>query len=89
MKTLYEATSTAIGGRGGHVNTEDNKIDLELSVPESMGGDSGSGVNPEQLFGCAYAACFGGAMEVIAKKKHVDIQLDSVKTKMELFLKRL
>jgi len=76
MKTLYEATSTALGGREGHVNTEDNKIDLNLSVPESMGGDGGSGVNPEQLFGCAYAACFGGAMAVIAKKKRVDIGND-------------
>ena len=76
MKTLYEATSTAVGGRGGHINTEDGKIDLNLSVPESMGGDSGAGVNPEQLFGCAYAACFGGAMAVIAKKKRVDIGND-------------
>ncbi|MFT4669696.1 MAG: osmotically inducible protein OsmC [Ulvibacter sp.] len=76
MKTLYEATSTAVGGRGGHVNTEDNKIDLNLSVPESMGGDGGAGVNPEQLFGCAYAACFGGAIAVIAKKKRVDIGND-------------
>jgi osmotically inducible protein OsmC len=76
MKTLYEATSTAVGGRGGHVSTEDNKIDLNLSVPQSMGGDSGSGVNPEQLFGCAYAACFGGAIAVIAKKKRIDIGSD-------------
>ncbi|MFT4848761.1 MAG: osmotically inducible protein OsmC [Sediminicola sp.] len=76
MKTLYEATSTAVGGRGGHVSTEDNKIDLNLSVPQSMGGDSGSGVNPEQLFGCAYASCFGGAIAVIAKKKRIDIGSD-------------
>ena len=73
MKTLYEATSIAVEGRAGHIKTEDNKIDMKLSVPESMGGDGGPGVNPEQLFGCAYAACFGGAMAVIAKKKRVDI----------------
>jgi osmotically inducible protein OsmC len=76
MKTLYEATSTAVGGRSGRATTEDNKIDVNLSVPESMGGDGGSGVTPEQLFGCAYAACFGGAMEVIAKKKRLDIGKD-------------
>ena len=76
MKTLYEATSTAVGGRGGHATTEDNKIDVNLSVPKSMGGDGGSGVNPEQLFGCAYAACFGGAMAVIAKKKRINIGND-------------
>jgi Ohr subfamily peroxiredoxin len=76
MKTLYEATSTAVGGRAGHIKTEDNKIDMKLSAPESMGGDGGPGVNPEQLFGCAYAACFGGAMAAIAKKKRVDIGND-------------
>ena len=26
MKTLYEATSTAVGGRAGHIKTEDNKV---------------------------------------------------------------
>tara|TARA_B100000768_G_C11147899_1_gene318999 strand:+ start:90 stop:515 length:426 start_codon:yes stop_codon:yes gene_type:complete len=76
MKTLYEATSTAVGGRSGHINTEDNKIDMRLSTPESLGGDGGPGVNPEQLFGCAYAACFGGAMAAIAKKKRIDIGND-------------
>jgi Ohr subfamily peroxiredoxin len=73
MKTLYEATSTVVGGRIGHAKTEDNKINMKLSSPKSMGGDGGPGVNPEQLFGCAYAACFGGAIEVIAKKKRLDI----------------
>ena len=73
MKTLYEATSTVVGGRNGHATTEDEKLDLNLSVPKAMGGDGGDGVNPEQLFGCAYAACFGGAIEVIARKKRVEI----------------
>lgn len=76
MKTLYEATSTTIGGRNGYAETEDGKLDLKLSVPKSMGGDGGEGVNPEQLFGCAYSACFGGAMELIAKKKRIDIGKD-------------
>ncbi|MAP54541.1 organic hydroperoxide resistance protein [Altibacter sp.] len=73
MKTLYEATSTAVGGRSGHVRTEDGTIDMNLSVPKSMGGDGGDGANPEQFFGCAYAACFGGAVQVIAKKKKIEL----------------
>jgi Ohr subfamily peroxiredoxin len=73
MKTLYEASSTAVGGREGHVKTEDGKLDLKLSEPKSMGGSGGDGVNPEQLFGCAYSACFGGAIAAIAKKKRIDI----------------
>ncbi len=76
MKTLYEATSTAVGGRGGHVSSEDGKIDSKLSVPKSMGGDGGPGINPEQLFGSAYAACFGGAIKLLAGKKRLNISDD-------------
>lgn len=76
MKTLYEASSTTVGGRAGHATTEDKKLNLKLSVPKSMGGDGGDGVNPEQLFGCAYSACFGGAIAVIAEKKRIDIGTD-------------
>ncbi len=73
MKTLYEATSTAIGGRNGHASTEDGKIDVKLTKPIAAGGDSDEGVNPEQLFGCAYAACFGGAIELLASKKRLEL----------------
>lgn len=76
MKTLYEATATTIGGRNGRANTEDGRLNLMLSEPKSMGGAGGEGVNPEQLFGCAYSACFGGAIAVIAKKKRIDIGND-------------
>ncbi|QNJ96746.1 organic hydroperoxide resistance protein [Constantimarinum furrinae] len=76
MKTLYEATSVASGGRKGHVKTEDGPIDMDVSVPKSMGGDGGPGTNPEQLFGCAYAACFGGALQVIASKKKIELSDD-------------
>ena len=76
MKTLYEATSTAVGGRAGRVSTEEGTIDMELSIPTSMGGDGGDGANPEQFFGCAYGACFGGAIQVIAKKKRITLSDD-------------
>jgi osmotically inducible protein OsmC len=56
--TLYEATSTAWGGRDGHVASEDGRVDLNLSLPKGMGGDDGPGTNPEQLFATGYAACF-------------------------------
>jgi len=78
MKTLYEATSIAKGARKGHVKTEDGPIDLNLSVPKSMGGEGGDGTNPEQLFGCAYAACFGSAIEAIADKKGVDVDTEKI-----------
>lgn len=73
MKKLYKASATAVGGRKGHVTTDDNKIDMELSVPKGLGGDGGKGTNPEQLFGSAYAACFGGAIQMVAESKDVKI----------------
>jgi Ohr subfamily peroxiredoxin len=76
MKTLYTAASTAVGGRKGHVATEDSKIDMELSVPKGLGGDGGKGTNPEQLFGSAYAACFGSALQMIAESKKIELGED-------------
>ena len=69
MKKLYTAKATAAGGRSGNVTTDDGKIDKSLSVPKGLGGDGGDGTNPEQLFGSAYAACYGSALELIAEKK--------------------
>ena len=85
MKTLYEASSTAVGGRNGHVTTDDGKIDMDLSVPKGLGGDGGSGTNPEQLFGSAYAACFGGAIKMIADNKKIALSEDmSVTANIEI-----
>lgn len=76
MKTLYEASATAVGGREGHVSTDDGKIDLKLSVPKGLGGDGGNGTNPEQLFGSAYAACFGSAVQMVAESKKIELGKD-------------
>ncbi|MFN2260738.1 MAG: organic hydroperoxide resistance protein [Psychroflexus sp.] len=73
METLYTAKATTKGGRKGHVKTEDGPIDLALSMPKGLGGDGGDGVNPEQLFGSAYSACFGSALSLIASKHKVDL----------------
>lgn len=85
MKTLYEASSTAIGGREGHVTTDDGKIDMELSLPQGLGGKGGKGTNPEQLFGSAYAACFGGAVQMVAESKKIKLGDDmSVTANIEI-----
>ena len=69
MKTLYTATATATdGGRAGRTRTDDGKLDLQLSVPQGMGGDGGEGTNPEQLFAAGYAACFANAMRSSARR---------------------
>ncbi len=85
MKTLYEASSTVSGGRKGHVSTNDGKLELELSVPKGLGGEGGTGTNPEQLFGSAYAACFGGALLLVAGKKKIKLGDDmSVTANIEI-----
>lgn len=69
MKTLYTGRATSVAGRAGHTQTDDGKIAFDLSPP---GGD-GTGTNPEQLFACAYSACFGSAIDAVAKKKQMTI----------------
>ena len=69
MKALYTAVATATDqGRNGHVRTDDGKLDLEMSMPERMGGPGGDGTNPEQLFALGYAACFANAMRSAARR---------------------
>lgn len=69
MTVLYTAHATTIAGREGHSKTDDGKLDLQLSKP----GSSGGGTNPEQLFACGYSACFGGAVEAVAKQQGVAV----------------
>ncbi len=74
IDVVYTAESTSTGGgRDGHVKSSDNKIDLETRPPKEMGG-SGEGVNPELLFSAGYAACFLGALRLVAKNN--DVTLD-------------
>lgn len=67
-----ESTATA-GGREGHVKSSTGKIDLNTNHPKEMGG-SGEGTNPEELFSAGYAACFLGALRLVAKNN--DIKVD-------------
>lgn len=74
VDVVYIAESTATGGgRDGHVQSTDGKIDLDTRPPKETGG-SGEGVNPELLFSAGYAACFLGALRKVARTS--DVQLD-------------
>jgi osmotically inducible protein OsmC len=71
MAAVYTALATATGeGRNGHTRTSDGTIDLDLKVPTEMGGPGG-GANPEQLFAAGYAACFHGALKMVAGQQKV------------------
>ena len=70
-KALYTAQATSTGGRTGTTESSDGKIKLQLSTPKELGGDSGPGTNPEQLFAAGYSACFIGAMKAVARNQKV------------------
>ena len=73
IKPLYTATATAVGGRNGHTETDDHIVKADLSVPKDLGGPGRAGAaTPEHLFAAGYAACFGGALEFVAKQKKRD-----------------
>lgn len=69
VEVLYTATATAEGGRNGTTLSGDGLIDVNLSLPKAMGGDGKPGATtPEELFAAGYAACFGGAVDLMATK---------------------
>lgn len=73
IDVVYTAESTASGGgRDGHVKSADGKIDFDTRPPKEMGG-SGEGVNPELLFSAGYAACFLGALRLVARTEKISI----------------
>jgi lipoyl-dependent peroxiredoxin len=73
IKPLFTATATAAGGRNGRTETGDGIIKADLSVPKEMGGPGKPGTaTPEHLFAAGYAACFGGALDFVAKQKKRD-----------------
>ncbi len=74
MKKLYETKVTATGGRNGRVESEDGIIQLDLRMPKGLGGDGGAYSNPEQLFAAGYAACFDGALNLVASQKKYSIK---------------
>ena len=73
IKPLFTATATATGGRNGHTESSDGAVRADLSVPKEMGGSGKPGTaTPETLFAAGYAACFGGALDLVAKQHKQD-----------------
>lgn len=84
MRILYTAHATATSGRNGYVETSDKHLMLELQGLDMPKKESGTATNPEQLFACAYAACFGSALEAVAEKQHVDVSNAAVTVHVSL-----
>ena len=75
-KVLYRAQATATGGRDGRAISSDGMLDVQLTTPRELGGAGGIGSNPEQLFAAGYAACFIGAMKVVAGRAKIALPAD-------------
>jgi Ohr subfamily peroxiredoxin len=82
-QTLYSTTVTVTGGDAGHgrasgiARSDDGQLAVDLRLPEALGGPGG-GTNPEQLFAAGYAACFHGAMSLLAARSGIPIPGASV-----------
>lgn len=69
---LYTTQATATAGRNGHAETADGRLRVDLSHPV-LPNRPETGTDPEQLFACGYAACFGGAVEFVAKQQNIEL----------------
>lgn len=78
MPALYATQARAVGGRAGHVQSNDGLLSVDLAMPKELGGKGGA-TNPEQLFAAGYAACFESAMRFIAGKQKLPL-LDAAVT---------
>jgi Ohr subfamily peroxiredoxin len=83
-RVLYTAEATVTGGRAaGHGRTQDGKLEVDLRVPEELGGDGG-GTNPEQLFAVGFASCFESAIGVIGRRQKAEVDDVSVDSRVSL-----
>ncbi|MEU6998722.1 Ohr family peroxiredoxin [Nonomuraea sp. NPDC046570] len=77
FKPLYTTRVAVTGGSSAHgratgqARSADGALSLELRMPEELGGDN-PGPNPEQLFAAGYAACFHGALSLLARRHLLD-----------------
>jgi Ohr subfamily peroxiredoxin len=82
-KALYTARGTAYAGREGRAKSDDGALDVVVSAPKELGGP-GKGTNPEQLFACGYAACFGSAIGVVARTQKINTGTFEVTCEVDL-----
>jgi len=86
VDVLYTAQATAQGGREGEVVSDDGVLDLQLVLPQELGGPGGDATNPEQLFAAGYAACFHSALKRVAGQDKIDVTGSSITARIGLGL---
>ncbi|QDE40027.1 Ohr family peroxiredoxin [Luteibacter pinisoli] len=87
FQPLYTADVTVTGGVARHARASgvarstDGELDVQLRLPPALGGPGG-GTNPEQLFAAGFAACFHGALSLLAERSAITIPDAAVKAKV-------
>lgn len=80
---IYSTTVTVSGGLAAHgrasglARSDDGALDISLRMPTELGGH-GEGTNPEQLIAAGFAACFHGALSLVARQEELDPVVISV-----------
>ncbi|MET0935670.1 MAG: Ohr family peroxiredoxin [Luteibacter sp.] len=75
---LYTATVRVSGGEAAHGRasgvacSDSGALDVQLRMPPEMAGPGG-GTNPEELFAAGFAACFHGALSLLAARGGIAI----------------
>jgi lipoyl-dependent peroxiredoxin len=83
-KVLYTAEAEVTGGRAaGHGNTSDGQLEVDLRMPQELGGEGG-GTNPEQLFAVGYAACFESALGAVGRRQKVEADDATIASRVKL-----
>ncbi|WP_454830901.1 Ohr family peroxiredoxin [Pseudoxanthomonas wuyuanensis] len=76
--SLYTGRVRVNGGEAersrasGIAASDDGALVVDLRVPAELGGQGG-GTNPEQLLAAGYAACFHGALTLLARRAGVHV----------------
>lgn len=84
MKALYTTAATATGGRNGKVRSENGILDIEVRIPQAMGGANNDYLNPEMLFAAGYSACFDSALNLVIKQAKITTGTTSVTAKVSI-----
>jgi Ohr subfamily peroxiredoxin len=63
-KTLFTAKTHTTGGPSGAAHSADGQFDIQLPEPHP---------SAERLFAVAWSACFIGALELAAARKHITL----------------
>lgn len=80
QNVLYTGKTHTTGGREGASRSDDGRLELKLSKPET----GHPGTNPEQLLAAGWSACYLSAVQATAKARKVPLRESAVDAEIDL-----